>query len=217
MPLDAGTRRIIEVLRRGEEVEYGFLGVTMSGTGPDKYVRLQDVIEGGPARRAELRPGEYLLSINGTPVHTNDDLFLQIGMSLAGSSIRVEVAPTPAGPRRTCVVKLAKYAVPGQIIASRRPAPRGGLRVDYTSTIFDPYDLRHRGILDGVVVREVVPHSPADNVRLQPYMVITRVNNHLVMTPAEFYQEMDRAAGPVDLTFLNAENREERVTLNSSK
>ncbi len=213
VPLDAGTRRILDVLRRGEEVEYGFLGVILKPPEyvPDGFVQLQEVLFGGPAERGELRNDDYVLAINGMPVHSNDDLFLMIGMHLAGSEVRIEAAARPDGPRRVCNVKLAKYAVPGPVIASKRPPARGGLRVDWSSTL----SLRWRSIPEGVVIREVVPNSSADKARLQPDMVITRVNQRRVTEPAEFYRAMEKANGPVELTFLTSDSREDRVTIDS--
>ncbi len=212
VPLDAGMRRIVEVLRRGEEVEYGFLGVyPQTESRPGRGVQLTNVAPHSPAHRADLRAGDWIQSINGSPVHENDDLFLLIGTQLAGSSVRLEVSRTESGPTRTCTVKLAKFFVPGTPIASHRPAARAGLRVDYTS-VLGP---RTRGIPEGVLVREVLPGSAADKAKLQVETVITRVNNQAVTTPAEFYQEMDRATGPVELTFLNPEGQDERVTLDN--
>jgi serine protease Do len=217
MPLDSGLHRIIEVLRRGEEVEYGFLGVYLRPPEkvPDGYAQIEGVLPGGPAQRGGLRGGvrdeggDFILSVNGTPVHNNDELFLVVGMHLAGSEVRVEVASKPDGPRRTRPVKLAKYAVPGPIIASKRPPARGGLRVDWASTLSQ----RWRSIPEGVVIREVVPNSAADKARLQPDMVIKRVNNHPVTEPAEFYAAMKKVKGPVELTFLTSDLREDRVTI----
>jgi S1-C subfamily serine protease len=215
VPIDAGLQRIIDVLRQGEEVEYGFLGVYLQPDVRNSHgVQLYNVADGSPARRAKpsgLSRGDYILAINGQPVHENDDLFLLVGMQLAGSTVRIEVAQTPDGPRRTCSVKLAKYLVSGPIIASHQPNPRAGLRVDYTSILSQ----RDRGAIPefGVAIREVIPSTPADQARLRPDTVITRVNNNHVSTPAEFYREMDLARGPVELTYLNPEGQEERVTL----
>ena len=184
---------------------------------PDGYAQIEGVLPGGPAQRGGLhggipnRGGDFILSVNGTPVHNNDELFLVVGMHLAGSTVRVEAASKPGGPRRICSVKLAKYAVDGPIIASKRPLARGGLRVDWSSTLSQA----SRNIPEGVVIREVLPNSAADKVRLQPDMVITRVNNHAVTEPAEFYAEMSKAKGPVELTFLTSDLREDRVTIDS--
>jgi S1-C subfamily serine protease len=209
VPLDAGMRRIIEVLRRGEEVEYGFLGVYLQPDGlTGRGVQLANIATHSPAHRAGLLPGDRVLSINGVPVQSNDELFLQVGTQLAGNVARVEVS-RGGGQRLTCEVKLAKYYVPGSPIASRRPEARAGLRVDYTSVLSQ----RSRDIPEGVVVREVVPGSSADKARIQVDTVIKSVNRRPVLTPAEFYQEMDRSAGPVELTVVNSDGGQERLTL----
>jgi S1-C subfamily serine protease len=217
VPLDGGLRRIIDVLRRGEEVEYGFLGVYLDQMGDRegarKFVHLADVLPGGPAMLGGLRQYDYILAINGTPVQNNDELFLAVGLHLAGNTIRVEVASSPNGPRKILPVTLAKYAVSGPIIASKRPPAQRGLRVDWTSTL--PLRWRNASIPEGVAIREVLANSSADKARLQPDMVIRRVNNRPVKMPAEFYREMENIKGPVDLTLVTPEGREEHITIDS--
>jgi S1-C subfamily serine protease len=80
--------------------------------------------------------------------------------------------------------------------------------VDYTSV-----QSHQGGNPAGVLVREVVPNSPADRARMQPDMIIRSVNGRPVRTPAEFYQEMDRAGGAAEVEYLSAEGNPERVTL----
>jgi serine protease Do len=236
VPLDAGMRRIIDVLLRGEEVEYGFLGVYLMGPDevPEGHVRIKSLATGGPAAQGGMRGpifrggfqfrgrprddgGDFIHSINGTPVHNNDDLFLAVSMHLAGSTVRVEVSDNPDGPRRICSVTLAKFPSLDPVIASKRPPARGGLRVDWASIV-----LAHkRGISvipEGVVIREVLPGSTADKARLQPGMIIKSVDRQKVTNPAEFYREMEKANGPVELTFAILEERGteriDRVTIN---
>jgi serine protease Do len=214
VPLDAGMRRIIDVLRGGGEVEYGFLGVRLME--PDRYsrgsVRIESLVRGGPLFRgltAEGRTedsGYFIRSINGTPLQNNDDLFLAVSMHLAGSTIRVEVSPTPDGPRHLCRVTLAKFPSPalGTVIASKQPPALGGLRVDWTSTL-----LAHdaRGVPEGVVIREVLPSSAAEQHQLKPDMIIKSVNGRKVTTPAEFYAAMKNANGPIELAYTTGEPR----------
>ena len=231
VPLDDGMRRIINVLLRGEEVEYGFLGVylTDQGRGMESIVRINGLIPGGPADRAEMRgtrflglpfrgrmgaeaDGDYILRINGNPIHSNDDLFLTVALHLAGTPVRVEVSDRPDGPSRLCSVTLAKFPSLGPVIASKQPAARRGLRVDWTSTV-RLHD--RRGIPEGVVIREVLTGSAADKARLQPNMIVKSVNHKKVTNPAEFYREMDKANGPVELTFGSGDRgAENHVTIN---
>lgn len=232
VPLDAGMKRIIETLLRGEEVEYGFLGVYLmtQDRAPESTVRITGLISGGPAEQGRIHgpifhggfgfrgrmsgePGDYILRINDTPIHSNDDLFLAVGLHLAGNTVSVEVAERPDGPTRICNVKLAKFPSFGPVIASKQPPARGGLRVDWTSTMM-PRD-RRSSIPTGVVIRQVLPKSEADTRGLKPDMIIKSVNGKSVTNPTEFYGEMAKAIGPVELTFGTVDqDTENRITIN---
>ena len=83
VPLTADIKRIIDVLRRGEEVEYGFLGVSVGDVEAIGAV-IGTVIDGSPAKRAGLRIHEIIMKIGDTPIRDNDELFLHVGAALAG-------------------------------------------------------------------------------------------------------------------------------------
>jgi serine protease Do len=213
VPFDANTRRIIEVLMRGEEVEYGFLGVRLDRR--DTRAQISDVVLGSPAERAGLQAHDVILRINDDVIASSDDLFLSIGMSLTNSDARLVVA-RGGGAKRTLTVtaRLAKFYVAGPIIAAKQPPAKGGLRVDYTSVRAQ----RRReetpgGPPEGVIVREVIAESPADRAGLRPDKVITHVNGVAVTTPAEYYREIEKARDRVELTVLLSEGKPERVTL----
>lgn len=213
VPMDTGTVRIIEQkLKQGEEVEYGFLGIT-PGERPTRFVGvgIENVGDGSPAWQAGLRPGHTITAIDGTPLRENDDLFLHVGMRLAGSVVKIK-AVTENGPR-DFTVTLAKYYVPGKIIAANRPPAARGLRVDYVSVLlqkqtatFMPRNFVQPATRGGVMISEVLPGSAAERARLQPNEVITHVNDRTVNSPAEFYRavaDADRRGGtatPVELT-----------------
>jgi serine protease Do len=220
IPIDKDTKRIIEVLRKGQEVEYGFLGVMLPQDARafdfEPGVRISNVSRNSPAEKAGLRPRDVIVKINGQRVRENDDLFLLVGISLAGRVAKVEVLRQGENAPRTYSVKLDKFYVPGDIIASKRPPALGGIRVDYLSVLSqqNPFAIWTRTPAEGVVIREVVPSSAADKANLQADKVITHVNRKAVNSPAEYYREVARAAGRLELTILDSENRAERVTLN---
>jgi serine protease Do len=212
VPLDGPMKQIIEVLMRGDEVEYGFLGVRFQqGAAADPGVTIEGVAPGSPAERAGLIRFDRITAINGAAIHDADDLYLQIGIGLAGGAARIDVMGLDNRPR-TCTATLAKSYTPGKAIASHRPPAVGGLRVDYTSILAQR--AARQDVPVGVAIREVVPDSPADKARLQIDSVITRVNGKAVTKPAEFYEAMAKASGAVELTVVNLEDREDRIVLN---
>ncbi|HZT78687.1 MAG TPA: trypsin-like peptidase domain-containing protein [Gemmataceae bacterium] len=219
LPTDAGIRRIIEKLKQGEEVEYGFLGVSedVRRARRTEGVVLGTVMPGSPADRAGLMPGYRLLSVNGLPVNNRDDLFLHIGTQLAGSTVRLEFrrGPDPTAPLDVKQVTLAKFPLPeNKTIATNRRKPVAGIRVDYASTLYARIleDRLFGGALPrGVAVREVEPKSAADAAQVQVDSVITHVNSKPVDRPADFYREAANARGPVELTVLTPDGRTSRV------
>src|SRR5207253_6276314 len=67
-PVNAGLRRVIDVLKRGEEIDYGFLGVNFDERVPDGApgVAVAFVIPGSPARaEGKLREKDVIVAING--------------------------------------------------------------------------------------------------------------------------------------------------------
>jgi S1-C subfamily serine protease len=202
VPMNAAVQRIINLLKAGKEVEYGFLGVSLGRDqrGPGDGVFVQWVIGGSPAARAGLRPGDKILSVNGAAVRDQNELFLELGSQLAGAEVHLGVA----NRSRPVTATLAKFYVDGPIIASVKPPWRRGMRVEYTSVQALRY--AQAEIPQGVYVREVEPGSAADNARLQD-TVIVQVNDHPVSTPADFYREVDKSSGPVDLTLSSRDER----------
>ncbi len=211
VPLDAAMSRIIGVLEKGEEVEYGFLGIqfdrtSMQGPGVSFY----QALPGSPAERAGLRSGDRILAVNNVPVNENDDLILEINRALAGSTVRLEIQRR-FGSKETVPVTVAKYNPSWTIIASEKHPFVRGLRVDYTSI------LAQRGwqreVPPGVLVRDVEKGSQAESARLQD-AIILRVDGEEVHTPAEFYERM-RKNGSVELTLASGDehNQTQRVTL----
>ncbi len=211
VPTNAALRRIIETLKEGKEVEYGFLGVTFdTRRGDAESRRITGITLGSPADLAQIRLQEtpYIVKIDGTPIRTYDDISLAIGAALAGRQITLELGATPNGPTRSYTVRLAKYYIPGPIIASNRPPAVGGLRVDYASTLIKTSAASQLPIPAGVVVREVVHGSPAERAGITADQVITKVNGHAVTKPKEYYDAVREGTGPLVLTLRNAQGEE---------
>ncbi len=207
LPINDAMRRIIDVLKKGEEVEYGFLGVNFrEPIGPGQAgIILNHVGRNSPAESdGKLVAGDVIVAVNGQPVHDVDDGFLFIGKQLAGAKVKLLVRRGPV--ERIAEVTLGKLNVPGKRIASStgsRPYFRG-LRVDYPSLLMqEPFRWNH--MPRGVLVSEVQANSSADRANVKVGDVITHVNQIPVPTPAAFYQAagLGQAGEPLELTLFN--------------
>lgn len=184
IPMTPNMLRIIDVLKKGQEVEYGFLGVAVH---PDARplgsgVLVQNVSAGTPAARAGIRGNDVITAIDGVRVSDNDDLFHNIATALAGNEITVTLRGG-----RTIAARLVKAAHSEPFIASNAPKPVFGITVDYLSTI--PGD----GAIDaGVLIREISAGSVADRklgeLAAKTRLVVVAVDGEVVNTPAEFYR-----------------------------
>jgi serine protease Do len=205
IPVTPGIKRIIDVLKRGQEVEYGFLGV---GVGNRDVVDHEGAIvgqvsEGTPAKRAGLRERDIIVAVNEQAVKDFDDLSLHVGTALAGSEVVLTVRSM--GETRKVLVKLAKISYAVSVIAANRPASVHGVRVDYNSVLTAEIP-----IPEGVAIREVDPGSTAErkykDVLERTRWIITHVNKKPVSTPADFYRESSNAKGTLELRVVEVVN-----------
>lgn len=214
VPLDTNHRKIIEVLCKGEEVEYGFLGVQMAvGV---RNVKVAQVSERSPAFRAGIYEGDTIISINGQEVNNPDDLFLHIGSTLAGNIAQVEVVGIIGNKPRVVQVKLAKYLSSLPVIASNQRAPVFGITVDYSSLLSQrPFGVGQwgRGVPDSVLIKDVIPGSPADIVKLQSGKLISKVDDTPVSSPEEFYKAIAKAIDSVSLTIIQTDGLQQEIVV----
>jgi serine protease Do len=222
VPLNADMWRIVDKLKNGEEVEYGFLGVQLDprlNNLNSRDVVIFSSVGGSGADKPDedgnrkIMPGDKILKIDGVPLETSDDLFAILGIKLAGSSVKVQLARS--GMRRETTIRLAKHYTPGKSIVTTKPVPIAGLRVDYTSALYlrDPPSADNGRIPAGVYIREILPNSPAHLAKLQVDQIITRVNGLEVESPPEFQAAAAKDKARLTLTVIKADGRSEDVAL----
>jgi serine protease Do len=217
MPVDENFRHVVEVLRRGEEVEYGYIGVILRNG-----LSIEQVAPLGPAWRAGVRSGDTITRVNGIEIKTYGELLHRVGSGLAGERINLTV--NQLGQPREVGITLGKFDHKQPFIASVRPEPVFGLRIDYGSILAQAVRLNPqvelRGVPDGVSVREVSANSPAATAfkkigDVPQRWLVTHVNGTAVGTPAEFYKAA-KDQKSVKLTVIDPtekDRKEREVTL----
>lgn len=100
VPLDREVRHVLDTLKSGREMRYGFLGVgvdevpppqsrRMADVGPTRGARITQVDADGPAARAGLRPGDVIVEFNGTPIEDRDHLIRVVGFTPVGTQAKL--------------------------------------------------------------------------------------------------------------------------------
>jgi S1-C subfamily serine protease len=202
--MDRNVRRIIDVLKRGEEVEYGFLGVSVNLDERVLKFRsgilVSDSLANTPAHRAGIRRGELIVTIDGESIKDHDDLFLNIGAALAGNIVEIETRSLQ-GRSRKVEVRLSKAPHMEPFIARNRPQPFHGIRVDYLSTLTTDIELP-----EGVVIREIQEKSLAEQKLKDSSdhrLIVVAVDGKQIRQPKEFYDAV-KDKDSVELEIIEA-------------
>jgi S1-C subfamily serine protease len=196
IPMDKLGRRAVETLKQGREIEYGLLGIRAD---VNLTNRVMEVTANSPAAFGQILANDEILAVDDTPVFDFDSLILAVNAYSAGDTIRLKIRRADETIERT--ITLAKYPVEGEVIATNRPKPWRGLRVDYTTTI----NLRTFGPnffdapVTGVVVTEVEEGSPAKAAGLKKGQLVKKVGDKSVRSPNSFAQAVAGLDGPVVL------------------
>jgi serine protease Do len=121
IPIDQRVKDIIQSLRRGEAIEYGFLGVRLQGPGSSRGPRLVpangsgaaviDVLPDSPAARANLQPGDLITRFGDETVDHSDELIRLVGAARVG--VPVDVTYTRDGKSRTATITPGQRPVLG--------------------------------------------------------------------------------------------------------
>jgi serine protease Do len=202
IPVDDHFKRSLAKLKRGEAVGQGFLGVAPrnpEASFGERGVVLERVEPGTPAGKAGLFARDQVLRIDGKPIQTIDDLFLQIGSSLPNHVARVEVLR--AGKLQTIPVRLTKKPslTSRPSITTAKIATWRGAQVDFATGL----SIRKLPSIDPngcVVVTQVDRDSAAWAAGLRVGTMISKLNGKRIASPTEFHKVASNLPGLVKVS-----------------
>jgi len=206
MPCDQTFRRVVETLKLGREVEYGFLGIQPGNLRPQELlaggqgIRVERVVPGTPAARSGLKENDIVTAVNGRPIYESDGLVLEVGKLPIEAVARLAVLRNSRP--RTLNVTLAKYPVRGRKIVTTPSPGWRGMRVDYPTAFVDTDPQAESGLAffdRGVIVIGIEQGTAAWQAGLRRGMLVTHVGRAAVRTPRQFRLQTARSSGPVQL------------------
>lgn len=229
VPVDETFRRVVETLKQGREVEYGFLGVHYSKLDRQEAesgkhgIKVGDIVPGSPADRFGLQREDIISHVNGQPIYDADGLQLQIGKlpveAMAHLTVErpvLSINGTRSWKTVPVNVELTKYPVEGKKVVTAPSPSWRGIRVDYATAKRQFVEaggaMMRRGQfpigeLHGsesyVLVTEVDRQSGAWKEGLRPDMFVTHVENDRVRNPKEFRAAVAGKTGPLKLRVIS--------------
>lgn len=201
-------KTITDRLMRGEQIERGYLGVTIGDLEPYREAMgvdrqqngalIIDVTPGGPAARGGVRPGDIVVELNEQPVVDSTDLTRKVGAAAVNDTLEVIVL---RGDRRLVArVQAAKRPPQSELDAqqapSRRPVPEASPGQALAGLTLAPMTPELRAKYDipaGVNGVVVVAEARIGQSRFVPGVVILQAGVTPVRSIADIQAEIARA------------------------
>ncbi|MBK8480625.1 MAG: DegQ family serine endoprotease [Proteobacteria bacterium] len=195
---------IVRSLVKTGKVVRGYLGVMIQDAQPEMARALGlphthgalvgDVVAGGPAARAGLRRGDFIVKLDGEPIKQADQL--RNAVAALGPKQTVTLEYLRGGKGQKARVQLTELPADAAVARRGVDAAKGapGLWVEpLTPTVRERFKLG-RELRSGVVVTRVDERSAAGQAGLRPGDVILQVNRVSIDSVSGFTYQYERAA-----------------------
>ncbi len=192
-------KHVYKQLREGGSVARGYLGIWFKDLYPElasaleldkdtKGAVITDVIEDSAADKAGLKYYDVVVEFEGQAVEKSNEFLNRVAM--LSPDTKVEIVILRDGKRKTFTVKLGKRPPEGEI---RGNLPADTIKELGFSVINMTEELAKKLGYEGdsgVVVREVVPGSQAEQAGIVPGVLIKEVNRKPINNTKEFGEEI---------------------------
>lgn len=197
-------KNAIDSFIKNGKVVYGWVGVSLLDVTDEfkKDLGVSDfegafaaqVFTNSPAFKGGIKPGDYIVSLNGKRVTSTNQLVREVGNLQAGTTATFGVM---RGGKRISdlTVKVEERASVDEV--NNFKSWPGFIAQPLTEDARKSIKLEDKKV-QGVLVTNVEEKSPAASLRIQNGDVITAVNGKAVKNMAEFYSELAKAEKTVN-------------------
>lgn len=194
IPIDLA-KKVVDQLKKNGRVVRGWLGIRAQDVSPQLALSLgltrnpvemavvSEVGDGSPAAEAGVKPGDIILEFNSKPVPRSQDFPSLIADTPPGQKVTLKIIRDKK--EQIVSVKIGELPEEGDAVQKVETRdPEIGVRVQRIT----PEAARRLGLTStkGVLIVEVQPGSPADQVGLEPADVIREVNQRPVNNISDF-------------------------------
>jgi serine protease Do len=184
----------VDALIHDGKISHGYIGIGISDVTPDnaKFFQMTNatgalitqVEPTSPGGKAGLKTGDVVVKLNGQSVTDAGELQMEVGQKRPGDTIQLEVIRDGKTTTIPVTLEAMGAAKAGAGENGEHGKGRWGLGLGDLNQ-GDRDQLQLPTAVQGAVVEEVQPGSPADNAGIQRGDVITEVNRHSVQSAAD--------------------------------
>jgi len=203
IPINNVKNAIDSFIKNGKIV-YGWVGVSLLEVNNEFKKELGvegmdgafagEVFTNSPAFKGGIKPGDFIIELNGRSVKNVNQLVRDVGSLEAGTTANFTVMR--GGKRLSDIIVKVEERAKENEISNNKMWP-GFLAMPLTDESREQLKIDDKRV-QGVIVANVEEKSPAASLRLQNGDVITAVNGKKVTNLAEFYDELASAQKSVN-------------------
>jgi len=193
IPINNAKGAIEDFISKGK-VEYGWLGVTVGdvnkelaellGLDNENGAFVHNIYIDSPADKGGMRPGDFILSINGKDVKSRDEVVRAVGDLRAGERAEFEVVR--GGEQEILNVRIGERLEQEEILSNQNKLWPGMTIVPLTDEAKEQLEIdKSQG---GVLVANVERGTKAFVHGVRPYDIITAINDDDVENLEDFYR-----------------------------
>ena len=200
LPVNMAAQVYNQIIKNGK-VTRGSIGVSIDPSGSEREKNnlkaagvsegafVDSVKEGGPAEKAGIEAGDAIVSLNGKPVHSGDNLIGSVIAIPVGDSVTVGVMRD--GKRKDFKVEVddVTQVWPENFGGASAPATQGTTSTTFGVNLQALTDQRRETLgipgTGGVEISSVEPNSFAEDIGLLDGDVIVALNRQPVASPAD--------------------------------
>ncbi len=192
-------KNTIDSFIKDGKVKYGWVGVSLLEISKEFKDELgvadytgafaAEVFIGSPAFKCGIKPGDYIIDLNGKPVKSVNQLVRDVGNLQAGTTARFTVI---RGGKKQPSVQVQIEERTEEVVNANNKLWPGFIAAPLTAESRKQLEIEDKKV-KGVIVSGVQEKTPAATLRLQNGDVITAVNGKSVKNVLEFYDELARA------------------------
>jgi serine protease Do len=158
---------------------------------PNGGVMVSQVVPGGPASKAGLEPQDIIVTVDGTPIKTGDELISIVSMKHPGTTVSLGVVRGGKKITIACGIsdRAKLYENQGKADDDSNdagPSDAGQSKFGITVQAVPQQMQSHLHITGGVAITSVKPGSFADSINLYQGAVITEINRKPVTDIASY-------------------------------
>jgi len=211
-------KKVVEDLREFGIVQRGLLGARIQELNTafakeleidrDNGVYISEVTEESAAEAAGLRKGDVIIGVDGITTLRNSELLEQLGRHRPGDVVEIEYERD--GSRRTASARLQNTN--GTTEAVRPEAkPESVMQLGAEFVELNEQTASELNVRGGVTIADVKAGIIAEQTRIRPGFVVTRVNGRSVTSVSAFQKAIEGADDTVSLEGIYPNDPEKAV------